>query len=88
MNAVTTSLAAAELESHISDCGRLMREAMAVGDRTAAYQWLGAQNAAIRARTPEQIKEMEIERGLDEGCYFHEMGALHAARIEARGVAA
>ena len=84
----TTSRAAEELEAHIRDCGRLMREAMAQGDRNSAYIWLGAQNAAIHARTPDQVKAMEIECGLDKGCYFHEMGALHAAQIDAKGVAA
>lgn len=85
----TTSRAAQELEAHITDCGRLMREAMATGDRAAAYKWLRAQNAAIRARTPEQVKAMEIERGLDHGCYFHEMGKRHALMLQTeQGVSA
>lgn len=54
----------AEREQHIHDCGRLMLEAMAAGNREEAEGWLQAQNAAIAARSPAQVARMEAAIGL------------------------
>jgi len=54
----------AELEAHIRDCGRLMLEAMAAGNRQEADEWLHAQTVAIKSRSPEKVRELERERGL------------------------
>lgn len=60
-----------EREAHIEDCGRLMLEAMAQGDRNQAQGWLEDMNHAIAMRSPEQVARMEAERGLlPEPCYF------------------
>lgn len=60
----TGSMTDAELEAHILDCGRLMLEAMAAGNRQEADEWLQAQAYAIKCRSPEKVREMERERGL------------------------
>lgn len=66
-----------EREQHIQDCGRLMLEAMANGNREEAENWLQAQNQAIAARSPEQVKRMEIARGLaGTSCFFDTQGEL------------
>lgn len=59
-----------EREQHIADCGRLMLEAMAAGNREEAEGWLQAQNQAIAARSPEQVARMEAQLGLTPEPYF------------------
>lgn len=72
-----TPMTDAEREAHISDCGRLMLEAMAEGDREKANAWRMDMEHAIAMRTPEQIALMETERGLrGESCFFDTMGQL------------
>ncbi len=67
----STSMTDAELEQHIEDCGRLMLECMAQGDRNQAEGWLQDMNHAIAQRSPEQVARMEAARGLlPEPCYF------------------
>lgn len=64
-----------ELEQHIADCGRLMLEEMAAGNREVADGWRVDMEHAIAQRSPEQIARMEAERGLlPEPCYFHDQG--------------
>jgi hypothetical protein len=54
----------AELELHIQACGSQMRLAHSEGRRADALDWLRRQNDAIKARSPEQVRRMEEERGL------------------------
>jgi hypothetical protein len=70
----------AELESHIVSCGHLMEQAYAEGNREAAQNWLQAQNAAIRGRSPKQIALMEQRAGLAP-CFFTEAGNAACERI-------
>ena len=51
-------------EDLIAYCGRCFEEAMKNGDRGLAYFWLGAQNAQIALRSPEQVARMEAEKGI------------------------
>jgi hypothetical protein len=53
-----------ELELHIQACGDQMRLAHSEGRRTDAMDWLRRQNDAIKARSPEQVRRMEVERGI------------------------
>lgn len=62
-----------EREQHIHDCGRLMLEAMANGNREEAEGWLQAQNLAIAARSKTQVAKMEQAAGLSP-CFFAEQG--------------
>jgi len=41
-----------------------MRLAHSEGRRADALDWLRRQNDAIKARSPEQVRRMEVERGL------------------------
>lgn len=59
-----------ELEHHIADCGRLMQEAMAEGDRVTADAWRIDMEHAIAQRSPKQIARMEAARGLLPEPYF------------------
>ena len=84
MNALTD----AQRELHITDLGHQMQAAMKraeashnANDKIEARRLLDLQSKAISERSTEQVKAMEIERGLDEGCYFHEMGKRRAAEI-------
>jgi hypothetical protein len=62
-----------EREQHIQDCGRLMLEAMANGNREEAEGWLQAQNLAIAARSAAQVAKMEQAAGLSP-CFFADQG--------------
>lgn len=55
---------AAELEHLIVEYGQNMLEAYSEGNRQAAEQWLELQRAAITARAPLYVKQLEQERGL------------------------
>ena len=61
----------ADRELHITDCGRLMQEAMAryeesnnFHDRADADAWRMLMERAIKARSPVQVLRMEQERGI------------------------
>lgn len=60
-----------EREQHIADCAWLMERAMARweahGDfdaRGEADRWRLLRDEAVKARSPEQVARMEVERGL------------------------
>lgn len=81
---MTAILTDQEREQHIADCGRLMLEAMAEGNREAAEGWLQAQNMAIASRSPKQVARMEAERGLSGlSCYFDTKGKLDSEQLPA-----
>lgn len=62
------NLSDAELEAHIGDCARLMEQAVYTGNRVEAEQYRRDMYAAIGMRSPEQIRRMELERGLLPRC--------------------
>lgn len=72
----------AELEAHIRDCGRLMLEAMAAGNRQEAYEWLQAQNLAVMQRRPEYVAELERARGLGPRCFTLDVGEDWSAIVQ------
>ena len=60
-----------ERERHISDCGRLMEAAMDryaessdLADLGDAHRWRLAMEQAIKGRSAEWVRRVEIERGL------------------------
>lgn len=74
---MTTELTDDEREAHIRDCGKRMQEAYNAGNKQEAEYWMLAQNQAIAARSPEQVKRMEIARGLaGTSCFFDTQGEL------------
>ncbi len=80
-------LSDAEREAHIGDCARLMEKAVYEGNRVEALEWKEAMYEAIAMRSPEQIRRMEIERGLAEPCYFMEQGEKDQAELPRRQAA-
>jgi hypothetical protein len=81
------ALSEEELEAHIGDCARLMEQAVYTGNRVEAEQYRRDMYAAIGMRSPEQIRRMEIERGLADPCYFLEQGARDAQAGQGRRAA-
>lgn len=81
---MSTELTDFEREEHIKSCGQLMQLAYEAGNKQEAEYWMLAQNQAIAMRSPEQVKRMEIERGLNgSSCYFDTMGELDREAVPA-----
>lgn len=73
----------AERETHIKDCGELMRRSYVEGDHAGAREWQSRMYQAIRMRSEAQQLAMtgRIDAAIaeDGGCYFATMGEIHGA---------
>lgn len=67
-----------ELENHITTCWQMVTQEYERGNREGADYWREAAQAAQKLRSPEQIKRMEEEQGLNAPCFFYEAGGRAA----------